>query len=135
MTAFPSEQFTLEFTNILTSSMDSQLTEMKTAVLRPSAPSHQNSALFSLAAVNTQMPGLCALTAPPSGEHWSVLTPLPPVRPGGNRFSVQPELTRERGHCTEKRSPAKICLLLGVRIRAGGGGRSGGEKEELRMCR
>lgn len=110
----------------ITVTQDSQLTVMLTALLRPSAPSHQYSPLLPLTAVNTHE--LSAVTAPPSGEHRSVWRTLfLTLRPGENCLSIQPEvLLWDAGHWTVKRSPLKMCLVLGVRVSAGGGS-SGGQ--------
>lgn len=112
---------------------DSQLTVTLTALLRPSAPSHQYKPLFSLPAANVHVSDLFVLAAPPSGEHRSVCRTLfLTLRPGEKCLSIQPEeLVWDTGQRTVKRSPLKTCLVLGVRVREwrGSSEERGGQRE------
>ncbi len=124
----------------ITHTEDSQLTVMLTALLRPSAPSHQYSPLFPLAAVNTHVSDLSTLKLPPSGEQVSVWRTLfLTLRSGEKRLSIQPkESVSDDGHWRVKRSPLKSCLEWGVRVSEGGGSSGGqrrtqrGEEEKVR---
>lgn len=110
---------------------DSQLIVMLTALLRPSAPSHQYSPPFPLMAVNVHVSDLSAPAATPGGEHQSVSfkTFFLTLWPAETCASIQPEeLVWDEGHRMLKRSPLKICLLLGVKL-SEWGGTSWGEKK------
>lgn len=66
---------------------------MLTALLRPSAPSHQYSPPFPLTAVNVHVSDLSARAATPAGEHQSVSfkTVFLTLWPAEKCTSIQPE--------------------------------------------
>lgn len=100
-------------------SLDSQFTVMLTELLRPPTPSHQNNPLLSLVASKDQLLDVSGQTAPPGGGHgvlWSTVVMFGWT--GESCFSSHP--LGDVGHCTEKLSPLKICLVLGVNVSEGG---------------
>lgn len=117
------------YTGLIT--QDSLLIVMLTALLRPSALSHQYSPPFPLRAVNVHVSDLSVLVATPGGEHQSVSlkTVFLALWPAEKCTSIQPEeLVWDVGHRMLKRSPLKICLLLGVKLSEWGDS-SWGEKQ------